>query len=229
VTALRIATYNIHRCVGRDGIADPQRVADVLQALDADLVALQEVAFEPDAPGDVLQFLAEAARARAIPGPTLLEGKGRYGNAVLSRIEPREVRRIDISVPGREPRGALHLTMDIPPRSLSVLATHLGLASAERRYQMERLKAHIERPSADVVILMGDFNEWLPWGRSLRRLKRIFAPLPAPATFPSRRPVVALDRIWVRPIHHAAAPMVYTGAPARVASDHLPLVMDLSL
>lgn len=229
MTALRIATYNIHRCVGRDGAADPRRVADVLQALDADLVALQEVAFEPDAPGDVLQFLAEAARARAIPGPTLLEGKGRYGNAVLSRIPPRQVRRIDISVPGREPRGALHLTVDIPPRTLSILATHLGLASDERRCQMDRLTTHIETASADVVIMMGDFNEWFPWGRSLRRLKRIFAPLFAPATFPSRRPVVALDRIWVRPAQALTALKVYAEARARAASDHLPLIADLAL
>ena len=59
----RMATYNIHRCIGRDGKASPHRVAEVLRAIDADVVALQEVAYAPEGPGDVLHFLAEAAEA----------------------------------------------------------------------------------------------------------------------------------------------------------------------
>ena len=40
---LRIVTYNIHRCRGLDGRTRPDRIADVLRAVGADLVALQEV------------------------------------------------------------------------------------------------------------------------------------------------------------------------------------------
>jgi endonuclease/exonuclease/phosphatase family metal-dependent hydrolase len=104
--ALRLATYNIHRCIGADGKEDPQRIADVLRAMDADLVALQEVAYDPETPGDILRFLSRAAGAQAIAEPTLQEGKRRYGNAVLTRLTPLEVRRIDISLRSREPRGA---------------------------------------------------------------------------------------------------------------------------
>jgi endonuclease/exonuclease/phosphatase family metal-dependent hydrolase len=225
----RVATYNIHRCVGCDGIVDPQRIADVLRALDADLVALQEVAFNPGAPDDILQFLAEAAGAKAIAGPTLLEAKGRYGNAILSRIEPREVRRADISVPGRESRGVLQLVLETTAATVSVLATHLGLSVRERRRQMARLALLLDESVSEVTVLLGDFNEWRPWGRSLRRLKRRFAPVWAPPTFPSRRPLLALDRIWVHPVHHLTSLQVFKGAQARMASDHLPLVADLSL
>jgi endonuclease/exonuclease/phosphatase family metal-dependent hydrolase len=225
----RIATYNIHRCIGRDGVADPRRIARVLRTLDADVVALQEVAFEPGAPGNVLQTLAEGARARAYPGPTLLETRGRYGNAVLSRIPPREVRRVDISMPGREPRGVLQLVLGTPAATVSLLATHLGLSAEERRRQMDRIRLLLPNQADAVTVLMGDFNEWRPWGGTLRRLRRIFTASPAPPTFPSRRPFLALDRIWVRPAHRLKTLRVCKGAHAREASDHLPLVADLAL
>ena len=94
---------------------------------------------------------------------------------------------------------------------------------------MTRIGALLAQSPADVDILMGDFNEWFPWGRSLRRLKRHFAPAAAPATFPSRRPFLALDRIWVRPARNLRTSMVFTQAPARMASDHLTLLAELSM
>jgi len=227
--ALRIATYNIHRCIGRDGVEDPERIAAVLRAMDADLVALQEVAFDPDAPGNRLRFLADATGAQAIPGPTLLEAKGRYGNALLTRMAPREVRRIDISVPKREPRGIIEIELAVEQKTVLVVATHLGLSPGERRRQMNHIVALLESASADVVILMGDFNEWYRWGGALRRLQRLFDSLPAPATFPSRYPLLALDRIWVRPAGRLIAAEVFRGASAQIASDHLPLMAQVVL
>jgi endonuclease/exonuclease/phosphatase family metal-dependent hydrolase len=228
--AFRIATYNLHCCIGRDGVESPQRIAKVLRTIDADLLALQEVSHDPSAPGNVLEFLAEATGTQAIAGPTLLKAGGCYGNAMLSRVAPREVQRFDISVPGREPRGAIQLTLALACGTVSVLTTHLGLSMEERRRQMDRIAAVIEGTTADVTILMGDFNEWLPWGRPLRRLNGIFVPLGAYAlaTFPSRRPFLALDRIWVRPARFLKPLKVYMAPPARMASDHLPLVADLA-
>ena len=80
---LRIATYNIHRCVGCDGIEAPKRIAAVLRDIDAEVAALQEVAFDTDGPENILADLARSMDAHAIEGPTLLEQKGRYGNAIL--------------------------------------------------------------------------------------------------------------------------------------------------
>ena len=227
----RIATYNIHRCIGRDGVAAPQRVAEVLRAIDADVVALQEVAYDPERRQDVLQFLADAAGARAIAGPTLLEAKGRYGNALLSRVAPRLVQRVDISVPGREPRGMMQATLDLPWGTAAVLTTHLGLSIDERRRQMDWIVTMLKQTDTGTLILMGDFNEWLPWGRPLRRVATVCdAPdFPAPATFPSRRPFLALDRIWVRSDRPLASLRVFKEYPAPTASDHLPLVADLDI
>jgi endonuclease/exonuclease/phosphatase family metal-dependent hydrolase len=226
---LRIATYNIHRCVGCDGIEDPERIATVLRDMDADVTALQEVAFDTSGPKNILADLARCMDAGVIAGPTLLDKNGHYGNAILSRIAPDSVERLDISLPGREPRGVLAAMLRVNGSTVRIVTTHLGLRPRERRYQMRRLLLLLDNPRAAVTILLGDFNEWLLWGRPLRWVNRRFGRLPAPPTFPSRRPVVALDRIWVDPadrlicLHHHRHPS------AAIASDHLPLVAQVAV
>src|SRR4029079_146454 len=103
---------------------------------------------------------------------------GQYGNAVLTRLPILTVRRVDLSVPGREPRGALDLELDAPGSVLRIIATHLGLAPTERRQQIRRILASLPKSRDDPVVLMGDLNEWFLWGRSLRWLRRHFGHAP---------------------------------------------------
>ncbi len=224
---LRIATYNIHRCVGMDGIEAPERIAAVLRDIDAEVTVLQEVAFDADGPNNILADLARSVDAQAIAGPTLLEQKGHYGNAVLSRVSPDSVDRLDISVTGREPRGAIAIKLRLNGSTVRVVTTHLGLRPGERRHQMRRLLPLLDDPEAAVTILLGDFNEWFLWGRPLRWVNRRFGSMPAPATFPSRRPLLALDRIWVEPADRLISLQHHRHAAAAVASDHLPLVAQV--
>jgi endonuclease/exonuclease/phosphatase family metal-dependent hydrolase len=228
-TAVRIATYNIHRCVGGDGRHDPRRIAAVLKSLDADILALQEVAYAPDTRYDVLRYLAGVLGARVIAGPTLWEKEGRYGNALLTRLDVRRAERIDISVAGREPRGILQLQPDPGIGSVVVLATHLGLSLRERRYQIGRIAELLETITAETVILMGDFNEWRPSGAALNRFNTYFGTRSSPRTFPSRRPLLPLDRIWVRPAAALKRMQVLRDHRTRWASDHLPLIADIIL
>jgi endonuclease/exonuclease/phosphatase family metal-dependent hydrolase len=93
---------------------------------------------------------------------------------------------------------------------------------------MQRLLALV-RASDKPAVLLGDLNEWFLWGRPLRWLRRHFGRAPAPATFPARWPVFALDRIWVEPARLLERIEVHRGAPANAASDHLPLVATLAL
>jgi len=225
---VRIATYNIHECIGRDRRFDPHRTAAALVELDADAIALQEVR---SSSGDlrILDLLARRTGMYAVEGPTMRKAGASYGNALLSRSEPLEVDAIDLSVPGHEPRGALDVRLSIADRRLRVVATHLGLRPAERRWQVRRLLGHLAPVRGDTLVLMGDLNEWFLWGRPLRWLHSVFSETPSLATFPSGGPVFALDRLWVRPRELLTSLTVHRSATARAASDHLPLVATIRL
>jgi endonuclease/exonuclease/phosphatase family metal-dependent hydrolase len=217
---LIFATYNIHGAIGRDGVFDPDRISRVLQEINADVIALQEVDSRDHRGLEVLQCLAAEAGLTPIAGPTLLRHARDYGNALLTRLKICDVRRVDLSLGGHEPRGALDVDLEAGGVRLQVIATHLGLKPAERRLQVQRL---LDRFSTKHCVLMGDLNEWFLWGRPLRWLQAIFGRTPAPPTFPTAFPFFALDRIWVRPSHALLQLEVHCSAVARKASDHLPL------
>jgi endonuclease/exonuclease/phosphatase family metal-dependent hydrolase len=220
---LTVATYNIHGAVGCDGRFAPQRVADVLRETDADIIALQEVPLGGGKSPNVLRMLQDATGFAAAEGPVCDTPERRYGNAVLSRYPILSMRCLDLSFGSHEPRGAVDADVDCHGHLLRVVATHLGLRLAERRDQIRRLLQVFDTEEMP-VILMGDINEWFVWGRSLRWLVSHFQAVPAPRTFPSRRPLFALDRIWIRPRHRLVHVKVHATPLAKMASDHLPLL-----
>ena len=223
---LRLATYNIHACIGVDGRFDPQRTATVLKELGADLIALQEVEHHTVGDRDLLDYLAAEVGMEAIAGPTLLRGDRHYGNALLTRLPVQRIHRIDLSLPRREPRGALDVRFAWNGWRAQVVATHLGLRPGERRAQIRRILELFGGSGVDVAVLLGDLNEWQLWGRPLRWLRGRFpgSRRGAPRTYPARLPLFALDRVWVAPpgvlIGHQAQETLL----ARRASDHLPLM-----
>lgn len=223
---VRFASYNIHLGIGRDGIFRPERIATVIEELDADVVALQEVYL--GGPGfDMLDYLRRKCGLNAIAGPTLLSERGEYGNAILTRFCHGEVQRWDLSVGSFEPRGAIDTRVVHGGHSLRVIATHLGLRPGERRCQIRQLLKIIEQDNRFPTVLLGDVNEWFLWGRPLRWMHRHFKRTPAPPTFPAVRPLFALDRIWVEPRNALQRIRAHTSATARIASDHLPIVASL--
>lgn len=219
-----LATYNIHRCVGRDGQHDPDRVCAVLRECHADVVALQEVESLRNGGLDQLQHIAMETGMRPLAGPTILNPAAHYGNALLTRFDIVAKRHVDLSVTGHEPRGALDVDIAHDGKIVHVVATHLGLRPAERRAQIKRLLQLFHSGTvSSPAVLMGDLNEWFLWGRPVRWLHAHFAETPAPATFPTRFPLFALDRIWVSPRTALQSVYVHASRLARVASDHLPL------
>ena len=232
---LSVASYNIHRGIGSDRRRDWERILAVIQALDTDVLALQEVE-TPAEPAPAAATLALLPRLTALGyepllGPTLRTGSNHYGNLLLSRWPIKVRRRIDLSVPGREPRGLIEVELEQHGQRVGVMATHLGLGMGERRAQVERLAARIDhwRSGASAVaslapplVLLGDFNHACAWSPGLWPLRRRLSVVSARATFPARWPLLALDRMFYSGLQLAAGG-IGRGSISRQASDHRPL------
>jgi endonuclease/exonuclease/phosphatase family metal-dependent hydrolase len=219
----------VHACIGADGRHDPDRVADVITELNADIVALQEftypasVALETRAP----VVLTTLDGYECALGPTRHSLTHCFGNALLTRHPIVDVHRIDLSMERREPRGALAATVDVGGAPIHVLAAHLGLRVRERRFQVRQILDYLDTVRNTVSVVLGDFNDWLP-GRSVVHVldHRLGRP-PRPASFPVFWPLVSLDRIWVHPAQALRRIFIHATPAARVASDHFPVVADI--
>jgi len=220
---LRIASYNVHSCRGTDGRKDAARVAQVIEELGCDTIGLQEVDYR-------LDYIGQKLGMQAIPGLTLARHDGPFGNALLTRRKVLDVRRLGFTYSRREPRNALDVDLEVNGETVRVIVTHLGLWPAERRYQVKKILEMIRAtPSYERVIVLGDINEWLPLGRPLRWMNALFGRCPAERSFPSRWPLVALDRVWVRPRHALLALKAHRTPLAELASDHLPVKALIAL
>lgn len=236
---VRIVSWNVHGCVGTDGRRDPERIARVLEELAPDVAGLQEVGgrLVPAEGDDPASVIAAPLGLRHAFGATMVRPGFAYGNAILSRHPIEATRTYDLSVSGCEPRACLRGDVAAGQTRLHVFAVHLGLHWRERRHQAEQLlSADILRDAALAfpLVLVGDFNVLSNRGAVPRWLRRqltdcAVAHGDTSPTFPSRFPLVRLDRAFV-----SAALSVERCAPhrsplARKASDHLPLVVDVTV
>ncbi|THK39887.1 endonuclease/exonuclease/phosphatase family protein [Ensifer sp. MPMI2T] len=228
-----IASYNIHKCVGTDGRFDPARTAQVIAEIGADIVALQEAdqRFGERAGLLDLEHLRREAHLVSVPiSPFSAKGHGWHGNVLLLREGAVSDLR-QLKLPGVEPRGALVVDLDLKAGPLRVIAAHLGLLRHSRAQQAEALL----RAAADGIgrptLLIGDLNEWRMGKRSsLKFLSPTFDPSHATvASFPSRFPLLPLDRVLGNPYHLVTSVAVHDSPLARVASDHLPVKASIDL
>ncbi|MGD2117998.1 MAG: endonuclease/exonuclease/phosphatase family protein [Chromatiales bacterium] len=219
---MKVATYNVHDCIGRDRRFDPARISDVLVELDADVIALQEVTL--DHPGALLKRFETTTGMQAIDGSLFARGVGRYGNLLLTRLPVIESTLHDISFRGREPRGVLDVVLQAAAFPVRFCATHLGLAKAERLSQLQQLAKLVDQ-GTDAAVMLGDFNVWKAAELSAFTAAG-FEQLPV-RSFPSRLPLVALDRIMVRHPLKIDSCRAHRSQTASRASDHLPVLAQL--
>ena len=234
---LTLVSYNIRSGIGMDGAFDLERVVSVIRELDPDVVALQEVGDFRGATDahDHPERLAAATGYHVAFGPNVVQGHRRYGNALLSRLPIQGSRNYDLSVKGREPRGALRCDLGLPAGGiLHVFCVHLGLRAGERRAQEALLlKADILRDAVrkDPVVVCGDFNYL-----GVRPIPRLFHKAIRDCaielgrrrpTYPSRLPLLRLDRVYVDRYIAPVEMRVHKSQAAQLASDHLPLWVRL--
>ena len=229
--SLRVATYNLHKCVGADGRFNPARNIAVLAEVGADIVAVQEVDKRFGRRTGLMDLRALERETGLVPlqASDLSDGHGWHGNTLLLR--PGIASRLQrITLPGMEPRGALVVELDLPDGPLRVIAAHLGLLHRSRKRQAAAILQTIQEGTPMPTLLMGDLNEWRPGLRSsLRSLDDFFGPSTAlPRSFPALLPMLPLDRIMGWPHGLVSDLAVHFSPRARAASDHLPLVAQLS-
>ena len=244
MSSFRITTYNIHKCQGLDRRVRPKRIAEVLKEIDADVVALQEVAGMDEAAREhnhVHSIAEELGMDFRIGENRKLRG-GAYGNALLSRFAIVEDRNHDLTWRRYEPRGCLEVTVTPPvalagseQRAVQIFNVHLGTGFFERRYQAHRLFEAIG-DSADLStpkIVLGDFNEWtrglttrlmcyhLNSAEPEQRLGRA-------RTYPGVFPILHLDHVYYNSALKLQRIYVHRSRLALAASDHLPIVAEFT-
>lgn len=226
---MRILSYNIHGCVGRDGREDPDRVLEVIRRADADIVGLQEVHQDDALDRDFLRKLQHLPYRSVLYGKTMRKTSANYGNVLLLRDAPTEVQRVELPAGSGEPRGILIADTQIGDTPLRIAVTHLDIRSADRRKQADALlKTIIPAGGPPNLILLGDLNEWLPLRPYFRRFQAAFAAISNLRTFPVRPALFALDRIALRGALRDCQFRTDCETPADSASDHRPLICDVT-
>lgn len=224
-TTIRIASYNIRKARGLDQRRTPERTLEVINKLDADVVALQEADKRlGDRPTALPRRMIERETDfRIVDVAENDVSIGWHGNAVLVRKDAGPVGATKIDLPGLEPRGAVRIDFD---GAFSLIATHLGLLRQSRLTQLALLadKGCDKRPT----VIAGDFNEWSET-RGLEPLQGRFAIHSPGRSFHARRPVAGLDRFALSDgIELRDAGVDQSGLASR-ASDHLPIWADVKL
>lgn len=221
---IRVASYNIHAAIGTDGQFNPQRIIEVIKQLDADIVALQEVEHHDWRDTDLLEYIARECDYQAIAGPTMRRETRHYGNALLTRLPVTAIKHHDLSYRRNEPRGAIQVSISSDETTFQVFATHLGLKHAERRQQINQLLTAINKLSSDHTLLLGDLNDWWPFSQLNQQLHQFFIKPKAVRSYPSRLPLLALDRILVGSAWRYLNLASHDTPLAKQASDHLPVI-----
>lgn len=230
---IRVATYNIRKCVGLDWRRRPERIMRVLAELKADVVALQEADRRFGERFGTLP-VGELHRHTGLR-PVQLAGGGRrlgwHGNAILvgDEVEVEDCEAVDL--PSFEPRGAVIAELRVREQPLRVVGTHLGLIPWDRLRQAHALVEAIDRRErrrkAFPTAIMGDLNEWSTREGCVAILAERYDPAPALPSFHSSAPMAALDRIFAGPGLTVEQEVVHRSADADRASDHLPVTACL--
>lgn len=226
---MKIASYNIRKCVGLDRRRDPLRVLSVLNDLSPDLAALQEVDLRlgrrpSSLPIDQIERLTGMRPLDfGFSGPSL----GWHGNALLVRPDIAVTDIEFLNLPGLEPRGAVIadiLNGVFPPVRLAMV--HLGLLRKSRKRQIAYIQdAMTDRPVRS-TILTGDFNEWSQTN-GLGELAKEYNILAPGNSYHAARPVAKLDRFALSKDLRVMDAGVVDKHRARRASDHLPIWVEI--
>ena len=220
---LKIATYNLQKCVGLDLRRRPGRSLSVLSDLAPDVAVLQEADKRmPPRPAALPHGMAEAEGWRVVDFGEHSGSLGWHGNAILLRGPVGVSDAGHIELPGLEPRGAVRADLDTAIGPVRVVGAHLGLIRRYRLLQLAAIRRALALLDPMPTVICGDFNEWGD-PAPLQAQLGPYRLLPGVASYPAPRPLGELDRFAISPELIAEPPRTHRAQPARIASDHLPV------
>lgn len=228
---IRVASYNMRKAIGTDRKRRPERTIEVLNELDADIIALQEAdrRFGLRASAIPLHMLDAHSDYKAVELDTRADSIGWHGNALLVRKSIEVLEHHLFHLPTLEPRGAVLADVVVDGTLLRCVGMHLDLSGLKRRQQARAILDHLkERDGNPSTILMGDLNEWSVNGGCLRDFAEDHDFAPCGRSFHAGRPIAALDRIMVSRDLRVVDSGAHLTAASRRASDHLPIWADLA-
>ncbi len=212
-----------------DGVRSAERIAEVVEAADADIVCLQEVhqRLPQSGFGDQPKQLEAHLGLPVTFQANLRLGLGGYGVAVASRYPVGTVQN-HLLPSVREQRGVLEVRLDTPDGPVVVFCTHFGLNTQERIKQADALAALVQS-AAYPVIVCGDFNE-RPDAPAVRALLSQTGLLDGDAaenrwTYPTNALEARIDYLFYSPPLTCERVSVIDSQ----ASDHLPVVGEFAI
>lgn len=223
---IRVASYNMRKAIGIDRRRRPERTIEVLNELDADVIALQEAdrRFGSKASAIPLGLLEAHSDYKPVEIDNRGGSIGWHGNALLVKKQIEVCEHHLFRLPSLEPRGAVLAELRLDGVLLRVVGMHLDLSGLWRRQQAQAILSHLhERDGAPPTVLMGDLNEWSTRGGCLREFGADHDFAPCGRSFHARRPIASLDRIMISRDLEVVASGVHRTACSRRASDHLPI------
>lgn len=239
--SLACVSWNIHRGKGNDGRVDPVRTVDVLLsevALFGTAILVLQEADEECRPHrgflDIPRIEAATGLRHAHADRHLRWGQNSHGFlGVILFMAPDIVVEdaVLLDLPGHFHRGAVVIDAACQGRQFRVIGTHLSLGQFARIAQMRVIGQHLRRRTARQTLLIGDLNEWRPWGGLALSPRLLGQSLygPARASFPVARPFLPLDRILTTAPGRVEEMRALDGPGIRIASDHRPVAARVIL
>ena len=222
----RLMCYNVHNCVGLDGVLSCERIAGIINDANVEAVALQELdSMTTRYPGhDMLSEVAALTDMYPTYAPTIDYRGGKYGIGVLTREKPLSHRQVPLPCRS-EPRALLIVELE----DYYYCCTHLSLHEEDRIKSVAIIIDELSKLDKPAIIA-GDFNAqpnsypMMAMGRKFH----IFEKQGVSFTFPANEPNREIDYIALYTGGGVTAQVLeHRVLNAPVESDHAPMVAEV--